>query len=71
MSHWSECNNISFWHVAFFGHSFIKEYMYGKNQVSDTGPLGLDLVINNMLLINFHLFTIFEILNTMTVTSNI
>jgi len=39
MNHWSECINI--WHVTSFGHSLIKEYIYGKNQVSDTGPLSL------------------------------
>jgi len=43
MNHWSECINIS--HVTCFGHSFIKEYIYGKTQVSDTDALGLLLLI--------------------------
>jgi len=37
--HWYECINI--WYVTSFVHSFIKKNIYDKNQVSDTGPLGL------------------------------
>jgi len=38
MNHWSECINI--WHVTSFGHRLICD-IYGKNQVSKTGPLDL------------------------------
>jgi len=33
--------NHNILHVTSFGHSLVKEYIYGKNQMSDTGPLGL------------------------------
>jgi len=39
MNHWPACINI--WHVTSFGHSLKNEYIYGKKQVSDTGPLCL------------------------------